>query len=393
MAMDAVRETQLAFREGRSDKLYAIRLLRDGKAWLVTAAWGRRGNVRRVETKYSGPDRGAADVTFDRLVQEKRGKGYQNAGKEEEADSGSSAEVPRTATGRAVLPMKGWLPTDATAVEAAAMMTSPDWLAQEKENGVHVIAYVQAEGVVATNKRGEVLGLPGEVTAALRRLPAATIVAGEKLHVGPALFAPFDLLALEGQDLRSDTTERRFTELKRLGAPWKWGVEDPKTVVQLVRTAMTARENETLRTCVARERGEGLIFKRKDAPYTEGRPATGGTMRRWKFKHQADVIVMRRKEAGGPASFEMYLMVPGQLEPQYVGNVTAGKAWGELAPGELGVVMVEYAYASPPPDQKLTMPQVKRPPGAPRYLRRDKSPAECGIGQLVVARKRFGLAR
>ena len=80
--MKLVRQVQLGYKEGRSDKVYEVDLCRiDKDQWVVNFRYGRRGTTLRDGTKTSLPvTRAKAETIFDKLVAAKRKKGYVDAG-------------------------------------------------------------------------------------------------------------------------------------------------------------------------------------------------------------------------------------------------------------------------------------------------------------------------
>jgi ATP-dependent DNA ligase len=141
--------------------------------------------------------------------------------------------------------------------------------------------------------------------------------------------------------------------------------------------ARTEREKRNLLVTLRAEHAEGAIFKRADAPYTIGRPARGGTMRRWKFRKRMDVIVMRQPGEGGKRSFAMFVM-DAQGQPVAIGKVSAHTFFFKVTPKMPTVAEVEYLTASDA--HHLIQPTVIR-------LRDDKPPEACLLSQLVVGKR------
>src|SRR3954451_22300950 len=69
--------TTLYYREGSSDKVYQVSLEPIGDLFLVNFAYGRRGSAFSTGTKTNSPvDYDEAKRIFDKLVREKKAKGY-----------------------------------------------------------------------------------------------------------------------------------------------------------------------------------------------------------------------------------------------------------------------------------------------------------------------------
>src|SRR5262245_25482165 len=72
-----IRTIRLFFQEGTSDKVYNATIYEDRGKYTVHVEWGRRGSRLQEGNKAVRVTRAEADRTFDRLVREKRGKGYE----------------------------------------------------------------------------------------------------------------------------------------------------------------------------------------------------------------------------------------------------------------------------------------------------------------------------
>ena len=72
-----LREIELFFQEGSSDKVYTASIVEDGGAYTVKVAWGRRGSTLNEGAKAVRVALAAAQRKFDALVREKTNKGYQ----------------------------------------------------------------------------------------------------------------------------------------------------------------------------------------------------------------------------------------------------------------------------------------------------------------------------
>lgn len=75
--MKLIRQTQLHFREGNSDKVYEVDLCETSGQYLVNFRYGRRGSSLKEGTKTVSPvSRAEAEKIFQKLVEEKTKKGY-----------------------------------------------------------------------------------------------------------------------------------------------------------------------------------------------------------------------------------------------------------------------------------------------------------------------------
>ncbi|MEZ4234784.1 MAG: hypothetical protein R3F59_01185 [Myxococcota bacterium] len=197
-------------------------------------------------------------------------------------------------------------------------------------------------------------------------LPVGTVVDGEP--VGDDGFWLFDVLSLAGDDVR------------KLGYAERWAllwheVEPALSGPVRVLPVMEGEAKRALCEALQAARAEGIVFKHRDAPYTAGRPSSGGPQRKHKFLRTADVLVV--ENAGN--AYRMAVWDGRSLLD--VGKVFAGTTNdsrrdldARLAAGERPVAEVRYLYATK--DLQLFQPVFVR-------LRDDKADAACGRDQLV----------
>lgn len=73
-------EVRLHYQQGTSDKVYHVFLRQDPKGWIVKVEYGRRGSglIKVIKDQKTGPtDWHTAKAAFDKVVAEKKAKGYQ----------------------------------------------------------------------------------------------------------------------------------------------------------------------------------------------------------------------------------------------------------------------------------------------------------------------------
>jgi bifunctional non-homologous end joining protein LigD len=97
----------------------------------------------------------------------------------------------------------------------------------------------------------------------------------------------FDLLALDGVDIRAWPYRERLAALMNL----LFSVQ--QTVIKFVDTAYITEQKRTLLERLRRERKEGIVFKRLDAPHTPGRPNSGGPQLKFKFVATLSAVVAK----------------------------------------------------------------------------------------------------
>jgi bifunctional non-homologous end joining protein LigD len=369
-----VKSIELFFQEGKSDKLYAAQIVETAAGkYDVVVQWGRRGSTLNRGKKAVGVALAAAEKAFARLVHEKTSKGYEEvtaaAGPQAVAPpegEGSGSKVPgrRSAVGRVAQLLNA-----IDEGELRELLDDDDVVAQQKIDGVRVLVTV-GDALVATNRAGQATSAADGVVAGLAHLPPGTIVDGEVV-AGPGgpTYWLFDVLHIGDEDVSRLGYEERYM---RLAGDLEPGLFGPVAVLPV---ATGRRAKRALADSLRAARAEGIVFKRRDAPYTAGRPASGGTQLKHKFVKRADIVIV--ENAGN--AYRMAVHDGAALFD--VGKVFAGttnelrRALDELlAAGAAPVAEVAYLYATD--DDQLYQPVFVR-------LRDDKTAADCRREQLA----------
>ena len=310
----------LYFKQGASDKVYQAGIEPKDGGYVVVFAYGRRGSTLTTGTKtQSAVPYDAAKAVFDKLVREKTAKGYTPG------EDGTPYQHGNKQT-------SGVLPQLLNAVDESdleALLNSTDHVMQEKFDGRRLILQKTGGTVTGINKLGVVTGFPAIIAEEFRVSGADFIVDGE--IVGEEYHA-FDLLELDGEDLRERTYQERYLHLKGLLASFYHlhidGVES------IVHPREKRQRFEQLRAT----NREGVVFKRIDAPYTVGRPCSGGPQLKFKFVATASFIVIK---ANGKRSVGLMVFDGDKVVP--VGNVTI--PCNHEIPAVGAVVEVRFLYA------------------------------------------------
>jgi bifunctional non-homologous end joining protein LigD len=348
--IEAPQRVALYYREGSSDKVYQAAIEPAGSEFVVNFAYGRRGATLTTGTKTSSPvDYAAAQKIYTKLVSEKKAKGYT-----EGVDGTPYQHTAKQASG--ILPQ---LLNPIEEAEVELLLRDDNYCAQEKFDGKHLLVRKQDDDLEGINKKGFVVGLPGTVATDLSNLPGSLIPDGESIgddyHV-------FDLLEYNGENLRPMPYRIRFAWL----VDWLLlNTQHPH--VRLVETAFTTRQKTELWERLRRENREGIVFKRLDAPYTPGKPNSGGSQLKFKFVATVSAVVAK---INVQRSVEVSLFNGRSLVS--CGNVTIPA--NHDIPQVGAVVEVRYLYAY---RDSLALYQ-------PVYLgpRDDVEPGECLVSQL-----------
>jgi bifunctional non-homologous end joining protein LigD len=342
----------LYYRDGRSDKVYRASIEPKGPGFVVNFAYGRRGSTMTTGTKTQSPvGYEEAKHIHSKLVREKMAKGYT------EGEDGTPYSSPEATKPAGITPQ---LLNPVDEEELESLLDSPDHYLQQKHDGRRLMVRKSEEGILGINRRGLSCGLPETVMKGAEKVECFWLIDGEA--VGDTLHA-FDILELEGVDLRRSSYFKRLAVLMNLlmGAQqttirWTEPLIDP---------FLKRRRFHELQHDLA----EGVVFKHKDAPYTAGRPASGGAQLKYKFVETASVLVTAINERRS-------IGIGFVDRPGTSGKVSIPA--NHRIPQVGSVVEVRYLYAMP---ESHALYQ-------PVYLgeRDDIEPSECLSSQLKFRR-------
>lgn len=313
----------LYYREGASDKTYQASLAQKNGGWIVNFAFGRRGATLQTGTKTTAPvPYEKAKAIYDKLIREKTGKGY-TPGPDGTPYSHTDNEEKDTGVRCQLLN-----PVDDK--EAARLIDDPAYWVQEKFDGRRILLRAESGKAAGINRKGLAVGLPESIAAAAKALGQSCLLDGE--CVGDTLHV-FDLLELDGADQRPLPYSQRLKQLTALLANVR------AKGICLVETAMARANKRILFEKLKKEQREGVVFKDCAAPYTPGRPASGGSQLKYKFYATASLIVAKVNDKRSIA-LELYANKKERVE---AGNVTIPP--NLPVPKEGAVVEVRYLYA------------------------------------------------
>jgi bifunctional non-homologous end joining protein LigD len=323
----------LYYKDGSSDKVYHCQLEPSDTGWVVNFQYGRRGQTLQSGTKTSSPvSSDQAKKIYDKLVKEKTSKGY----------SPDSEGTPFQGTDKAG-EVSGLVPQLLNSIEEDEVqkyLHDPLWIMQEKHDGVRLMTRVEKGTVTGSNKKGLVVPISKIIEAGVVSLlgGGAAVLDGEA--IGDTYWV-FDLLEIDGENLRKCGAEERYLRLQTL-----FGVGDGNKAVQLVTLTIKPWAKQQMFDSIKFLRGEGVVFKHRNSPYVPGRPNSGGNQLKFKFKGSATCKVSGTnpgKRSVGLLVLDENPLKPGQLAYRDIGNVTILVNFPIPANGQL--VEVEYLYA------------------------------------------------
>ena len=322
MNASQIERVTLYYREGSSDKVYQASIEPQGGLFVVNFAYGRRGSTMTTSTKTQTPvDYDSSRSIYDKLVREKKAKGYT------EGPDGT----PYQHTDKEDR-VSGFLPQLLNPIDEKAakrLLKDPAWAVQEKFDGRRVLVRKAGAQIHGINRKGLLIGLPSPIVVGAHKIGSDCLLDGE--CVGDVLFA-FDLLEWNREDYRPKPYQHRFIKLYHL-------VNRPDiTHIEFVETRTDPTDKERLFRQLQAGKREGVVFKRLDAPYTPGRPNSGGTQLKHKFYATRSAVVSKVNDK---RSVELLLLNGKRWIP--VGNVTIPASFKVPAMGE--VVEIRYLYA------------------------------------------------
>lgn len=334
----------LFYREGSSDKVYQAGIEARGEGYVVNFAYGRRGSALSTGTKTSAPvDFAAASKIYEKIVAEKKGKGYT-------PDVSGQAFAMSEKAGL----VSGRLPQLLNPIEEDALETylsSPEWFLEEKHDGRRLMVEVKGGTVEGSNRKGLIVSLPREVEAALQGLPDCVLdgeLVGTKFWI-------FDALSWQGEAI----THLPLSERVAIRQAMTFG---DLAYAEAVSVCATAEEKRATYDALKTAGREGIVFKRAAAPYKVGRPSAGGDQVKFKFYATCSAVVVK---------VNLQRSVAVSLENTIMGNVTIPINFDLPQAGD--VVEVRYLYC-------LKGGSLYQP----TYLgvRDDIAPEECLLAQI-----------
>ena len=271
----AVERATLYYRQGSSDKVYQARIEAVPEGYLVHFAFGRRGSTMQTGTKTDRPvPYSTAKKLYDQLIREKTAKGYTLG-----EDGVPYQQTSRSSRNTGITPQ---LLNAIERDEASPLLDADEWWAQEKFDGQRRLLLKSAGQVLGINRSGLVVPLPETIADLARSLGSSQFLLDGEL-VGEVLHA-FDLLELDGEDLRSLTYRQRMMRLELL-------LDHAGAAIRPVVTARNTIQKRAMFDELQRRNAEGIVFKRADASYAPGRPNSGGCQLKLKFVESASCLV------------------------------------------------------------------------------------------------------
>ncbi len=158
-----IQSASLQFREGNSDKEYHAAIEPSGEGYIVTFAYGRRGNTLTTGTKTPYPTSlHEATKVFDKLVSSKLAKGYQYSS----ASAGEVKPYQQSGNEGQDSGIRCQLLNAIDESELSRLLTGRTHCLQEKHDGRRLMIRKQSDIITGINRRGLVVAIPATPKAA-----------------------------------------------------------------------------------------------------------------------------------------------------------------------------------------------------------------------------------
>ena len=327
MEVDTKKELSidLEYREGSSDKVYNVRLHEEALGWKVYFAYGRRGNTLITGTKTKDALTYAhAKKVYDKLVHSKVNKGYVSSG------TSSGSPINTVTSDKEDSTIRPQLLNEITEEEAILFINDTNYCMQEKYDGrrklIHKEIDVTIQGI---NKKGIITSLTKEATDQLESIPSSSYtIDGEDMGDTIMLF--------DDITYPNKSYFHRFGILLKLIKSQDY---DENKTLQVVKTAWDKASKQEMFKVLKESNAEGVVFKKIDAPYSPGRPASGGSQFKCKFYESASCIVSSVSDVKNSIALHV-LEDNGTIVP--VGNATLYANSPTVKVGN--IVEIKYLY-------------------------------------------------
>jgi len=317
-----IQSASLHYREGNSDKVYQAAIEPKDDGFIVTFVYGRRGNTLNTGIKNDTPvPLETATKLFDKLIASKVAKGYQPDGEVVKPYQQSGSEGQDSG-------IRCQLLNAIDESELSRLLMGRTHCLQEKHDGRRLMVRKQGDTITGINRRGLVVAIPDAIREAFEHIPFDVLIDGEA--VGDTLHA-FDLLEVKGNDFRHRRYIDRFSGLIMV-------IPQRFDALRWVSTSIDPNDKVEIYEELRLTNREGIVFKDMDAPYSPGRPNSGGPQLKFKFVESASFVVTG---INAQRSVMLGLYEGDSLIP--AGNVTIPP--NHSIPAKDDVVEVRYLYA------------------------------------------------
>lgn len=257
---EIIDSCNLSQKDGNTDKVYNIQLVKVDLGYVVNFQNGRRLGTLRNNTKTENPVTfEEAKKLFDKIVKQKKSDGYSD---------GANGILFQTTDFQERF--TGVVPQLLNKTDNPQKYIEDDnYIMEEKFDGQRRLIEIKSSVATSINKKGMATSSPQSVIDNLLSLGVDLTVDGEL--VGEDYYI-FDILHYKGQDTKSLSVLKRLELLNSIGLKIV-PIYYTKEAKQKAFDDMSPKDKKI----------EGVVFKKIDSEYVAGRPASGGNQLKYKF--------------------------------------------------------------------------------------------------------------
>lgn len=286
--MALTEEIELRYQDSKSDKVYNVQLEYTSAGYNVAFQYGRRNSALQNGRKNNSPlVYASAKKMYDEVVAEKLAKGYQIV---KQVRSASSAQLPAKTQAPAAKQPSGincQLLNPIEEEEVIKFLRDPMYIMQEKMDGRRTMIRIKsipskgpgARTIEGINRLGQVIAISTEIEQAVYKTGLSNVILDGEL-IGDKYYI-FDLIGDDHKDL---PYIGRWSLLAAL--------IKPNNNLKLVRSAQSSSDKSEMFSELEENKAEGVVFKDINAPYSPGRPNSGGPQLKYKFYSTATLEVI-----------------------------------------------------------------------------------------------------
>lgn len=323
-------------KQGTSDKVYHLEIVKADKGYNVNCAYGRRGAALRQQGKNPNTvDLTTAISIFDAVVREKLGKGYKIVESNNFTPTNdfttTATNTPRDKKDTGLRPQ---LLNPIDFEQAQVYLSDSNWCLQEKIDGKHVIVHYleKTDTVIAANKKGQEIGIPQSIIDSIKQRAGKKGLVLDGELIGEYFYA-FDILECGGIDLREALEYgKRYNVLENL-------IKNQYENLILVKAYFETIKKIWYFDKLKQTGKEGVVFKNIHSQFSEGRPSLGGAMLKCKFTATLSAIV--DSKVTGKSSFASFVYCLDGSK-MLLGNCTIPT--GRDIPKAGAIVEIRYLY-------------------------------------------------
>ncbi len=296
MSGTIIEQFSMACTENGSDKLYHGQLVQEGDGYLVNFQFGARAKPLKPGTKTAAPvDEKTARSAYAKMLNERIKKGYKPLDDADAPQYRKIGDIQKTGYSLQ-------FSTEVGEDDLHLYLEDSDFDVQLKANGEYrtLNKRTNPDGTVEVfggNSNSDVIPLRTEIADALLAHPADNIqIHGEDMgdHV-----LCFDLTWNDVGDLRTFDTVQRFDALRFMVR----ALDTP--FIRLIERAEGFADKMDLLSRVIAANLEGVVFKRRTAPYTPGKATSHAKADHVKYKLKATAYCVVSGHTKGKRSVKL----------------------------------------------------------------------------------------